>query len=211
MGAPAATLIALVTGPKVDHVSKRAESPPPGASPEVLSLLDSEPGRVYIGAWRNIVFVVWQAAATGPAVERLSRVSHTMKAQHPERVTYIHIIPDRAGLPTAEARSALITLMKELAQSIASAAVVVGGTGFWASTMRSTITGIRFLSPRAFELRLHASVAEIVEWLPKAHRERTGVAIAPTELHRLLRLAELWPSDADSAPPLWVAADSDHR
>jgi hypothetical protein len=204
-------LIALVSGHKVNDVSKRAESSPPSASPEALALLDSEPGHFYIGAWQNVVFVVWQAQATGPAVARLSRISHTMKAQHPERVTYVHIIQDRAGLPTTEARGALVTLMKELGEHIANAAVVVGGTGFWASTMRSTITGMRFIAPRAFELRLHGSVAEIVEWLPKAHRERTGVAIAPTELHRFLRLAELWPAGADSAATLWEPADADHR
>lgn len=197
--------------PRLGHKVVDVSKPSSESSPNVLALLDSEPDVVSIGTWQNLVIVVWHAGATVPAVARLSAISRSMKAQHPERVTHVHIIPDRAGLPTSEARSDLTALLKELGEHIANVAVVVGGTGFWASTMRSMITGMRFLSPRAFDLQLHATVTEIVDWLPKAHLTRTGVVIAPTELHRVLRLAELWPLDAGPVEPLWEPADVDHR
>lgn len=157
-----------------------------------LVLAAVERGICAIGTCRNIVVIVWWGSATGPAVERLAQITARMRDTHPEKVSHIHLVRDRAGFPNSDARNAFVKIMREHADGIANCAAVVGGTGFWASTMRSAITSMRLLSPRSFEMRLHGTSAEMLEWLPDAHELRTTVPLAPQLLRSILDQAEHW-------------------
>lgn len=168
---------------------------------ELLSPAAAERGVCAIGTWQNVVVIVWWTAGNGPAAEQLARVTARMRETHPEKVSHIHLLKNLAGLPSSAARSTLVKIMREHGEGIANCAVVVGGTGFWASTMRSAITNMRMLAPGNFEMRLHASPVEIVEWLPRAHTERTGVTLAPDMLVKLLQQAEVWLDDGRVAVP----------
>jgi hypothetical protein len=76
--------------------------------------------------------------------------------------------------------------MKQNAEQVACIAVVAGGTGFWASAFRSFVTGLRWLAPRSFEIRLHGTIEEVARWLPAEHLKLTGVKLDPMRLQRLL-------------------------
>src|SRR4051812_18058419 len=119
---------------------------------ESLEFLDGEAGVCRIASLRNIMIVVWSARATAPSVEKLDFATRRLAGAHPSGVSVIHMIADTAGIPSPEARNAFLKIMNEQAKTIACVAVVVGGTGFWASAMRSFITGLRFMSPRSFDL-----------------------------------------------------------
>jgi hypothetical protein len=142
-----------------------------------------------------VVIIVWRAAGTGPAAEKLAQITSQMRTTHPERVSHIHLVKNRAGSPDSAARSTLVKIMRDHGDGIANCAVVIGGTGFWASTMRSAVTSMRLLSPRAFEMRLHGTSAEILDWLPEAHEQRTGVRLEREVLAGLLQQAERWFDD----------------
>ena len=159
---------------------------------ERLTLVDVEPGVCAIGQWQNVMLVIWWSAAVPAAVERIEQEMIALAHRFPEKNSQIHLVKDRAGVPGPEARAGLIRLMTDYTTSLANCAVVIGGTGFWASTMRSAITSMRFLSTRAFEMRLHGSTAEILDWLPEAHLRQTGVEITRDDLSRILRDAEEW-------------------
>lgn len=58
-------------------------------------------------------------------------------------------------------------MMTERSSELACVAVVVGGTGFWASAMRNAVIGLRVFASRGFELRLHGSADEVVAWLQR--------------------------------------------
>jgi hypothetical protein len=153
-----------------------------------LELVAEYPGVLTIRAWKNIGLCTWSGAAVAPVVATL--VEATEKLRSPgRRVSFVHLIPDKLALPDAEARSAFIRLMKDYQSDLACIAIVVGGTGFWASAMRNAIIGLRVFAPRSFEFRLHGSVEEVVEWLPAAHRKLTDVEIPPATLERLLAQA----------------------
>lgn len=154
------------------------------------TILEVEPGVCAVASWHNFVITVWVAAGTQAAVERLARVTAVMCEQHPEKVSHVHLLKNGIGLPSADARAGLVQIMKDHGTSVAACAVMVGGTGFWASAMRSTITAMRMLAPRVFELRLHGTLDEILEWLPDAHRQTTGVDIPDDAIARVLRNAE---------------------
>ncbi len=124
-----------------------------------LELVAEYPGVLTIRAWKNIGLCTWSGAAVAPVVATL--VEATEKLRSPgRRVSFVHLIPDKLALPDAEARSAFIRLMKDYQSDLACIAIVVGGTGFWASAMRNAIIGLRVFAPRSFEFRLHGSVEE---------------------------------------------------
>jgi hypothetical protein len=141
------------------------------------------------------MIVSWTSRATGAAATRLSDVTQRMTASHPSGISAIHLIANNVGVPTPEGRSGIMKIMNDKAKSLACVAVVVGGTGFWASTMRSVVTGMRFMTPRNFDLRLHASSEEVLDWLPKEHEQSTGVSVDSALLARVLRSVEEWPNE----------------
>lgn len=159
---------------------------------ERLTLVDVEPGVCALGSWQNVIAVIWWSTATGSAVERLERVMLGLREKYPQGVSQIHLVKDRAGTPASDARVGIVRLMNDYAADIANCAVVVGGSGFWASTMRSAITSMRFLSPRSFEMRLHRASSEVLEWLPEFHKKRTNIELVPEDLGRILNDAEEW-------------------
>ena len=150
--------------------------------------VETEPGVCAIGRWENVQLIVWWSQATGPAVDRLTRVTRESCAQH-RMLSNIHIIKDKARVPTSEARDGFVRLMNDYANQLANVAVVVGGVGFWASMMRSAVTGMRVLAPRSFELRLHGEVDEILGWLPHAHAYRCGSTLPREALSGMLMAA----------------------
>lgn len=154
-----------------------------------LELLGECPGILTVSAWKNLGICSWVGQANGPAVMVLEEATKRM-SEPGRRVSWVHLIRDKLGLPDAAARSGFQRIMTEHAAELGCVAVVVGGTGFWASAMRNAVIGLRVLAPRKFELRLHGTIDEVVEWLPAAHEKATGVQLLPATLQRLLFEAE---------------------
>lgn len=155
-------------------------------------LLEIEPDTCYAGVWANIAVTLWVNRGTLPAVERVARVGEELRAQFPKGVSSIHLIREGAALPTSDGREGLIKLMNAGAGQLACVGIVVGGSGFWASAVRSLITGMRAVSSRAYQLKLAGSIGEIVDWLPAPHNQRTHSAITGAELQRALEAAYAW-------------------
>ncbi|MET0591092.1 MAG: hypothetical protein ABW133_00230 [Polyangiaceae bacterium] len=158
---------------------------------EEPTVLDAEPGAFLFGAYKNIFVGVWESQATMNAVERMVKATNTMSELHPTGRSTIHIVVHGAALPTAEVRGHFVSTLKSHADQIACVAVVVGGTGFWTSALRSFVTGLRWLSPRSFDFRLCGSTYEVSRWLPNEHNKRTGIDIDPK---RLVQVLDDWAS-----------------
>jgi hypothetical protein len=156
------------------------------ASSEV-TVLHNVPGFVQFGIWNDILFARWEQAADIAAVSRLQEINRDFRRAHPGgRLSGIHIVLAGAGLPTPEGRAALVDTMKNQADEFGAIAVVIGGTGFFASAIRSFLTGLRFLAPRDFDFRLHGRSSEILDWFPAAHQRRTGQRIDVFQLGRVI-------------------------
>lgn len=158
-------------------------------------IIEIEPGTCCVGSWANITLTRWVGRGTAPAVERVGRVGDEVRTQYPAGTSAIHLIAEGAGMPTPEAREGLIKLMNRKTDRLGCVAVVVGGSGFWASAIRSLITGMRAVSSRAYELKLAGSIEEVVAWFPDQHAKRTGISIDAKELASALRAANEWRAD----------------
>jgi hypothetical protein len=154
-----------------------------------FKLLDSEPNEFVFGSWKNVLIAVWKSQATAPMVERLKRTIDVMSERTSGYRSNVHVIVEGAALPSAEARAALVELMKRNRDALACVAIVVDGRGFWSSALRGAMTGLRVLAPTSFDFYVAATVDNVVNWLPAVHEQRTGVKMDPAELGEVLRAA----------------------
>jgi hypothetical protein len=148
--------------------------------------LDSEPERFSFWAWDDVGIFVWYDVPKRDALFRLQRVAEPRIQLYPDGLSDVHVVRGRVGLPDQGTREALVRLSSEAADHLAAVAIVVGGHGFWASTIRSLVTGIRLLVPGRFEMTLCGSTDEVADWLPDAHAKRTGKRMDPAALKRAL-------------------------
>lgn len=155
-----------------------------------LKVLDREPGKFVFSSWGNISFFFWTAPASLASVERLRVATEPLYQEHARGVSNVHVVQANTGIPPADVREQLVALMRSRAQQRAALAVVPAGSGFWASTLRSFVTGMRLASPRSFDLGVYATLAQASEWLPERHREKTGVRVDPESLLRALQRTE---------------------
>jgi hypothetical protein len=158
----------------------------PSTPTEQPTLLDSEPGRFSFWALQNVTIFVWRDQPTRDALLRLQQAAEPRAKQYPEGVSDVHVVVGRITLPDDSTRQALIRISKLAAPHLAAVAVVVEGTGFWASALRSLITSIRVVLPGTFEMALFGTTEELVRWLPDVHAKRTALHIDASELRRAL-------------------------
>jgi hypothetical protein len=156
-------------------------------------LLDSEPECFSFWAWNDVTIFVWYAVPTRDALLRLQRVAEPRIELYPGGLSDVHLVRGRVGLPDHGTREALVRLSSEAAHHLAAVAIVVGGQGFWASTIRSLVTGIRLLVPGRFGMTMCGSTDEVADWLPDAHAKRTGRRLNPAALKRALEFVDRHP------------------
>jgi hypothetical protein len=154
-----------------------------------LVVLDTEPGAFGFFAWKNVTIIVWMGPGSTAYVARLALASEGVRERFPKGGSSVHIVLPSAKLPDNPTRDSLVRLQDEYGDWLAGLGIVIGGSGFWASTMRSVITAMRLATKRAFELRIQGSVEEIAAWLPAIHEKRNGVVLDPARLLEMLRQA----------------------
>ena len=159
------------------------------ARPDEPIVLDTEPGAFIFGAWKNVFIGVWESQATMPAVDRMVRATTILNDLHPMGRSTIHVVAQGAGLPAADVRAHFANALKKNAENLACVAVVVVGTGFWTSALRSFVTGLRWLAPRSFAFRMNSTIEDVGKWLPAEHTKRTGVGL---DRKRLVQVIEAW-------------------
>jgi hypothetical protein len=152
-------------------------------------VLDTEPGAFLFGSWKNVFIGIWESQATMPAVDRMLRATIGLNDLCPMGRSTIHVVAEGAKLPTTEVRAHFSSVLKKNAENLACVAVVVVGTGFWTSALRSFVTSLRWLAPRSFAFRMNGTVEEVAKWLPAEHAQRTGVEL---DRKRLVQVIDGW-------------------
>jgi hypothetical protein len=151
-----------------------------------VEILAHQPGHYVFGLWRNITIIYWMLQANGIAVRRLQAITATVAEAHAQGFSNIQIVKDGAGLPDAEARHGFSAMADAHANQLACVAIVLLGSGFWASAVQSMVTSLLMLAPRAFIMRFARSPLELRDWLPKEHHKRTQEEIDAMGLARAI-------------------------
>jgi hypothetical protein len=156
-----------------------------------LSALSAISGVYRAYTWYNVSIIVWCGNVSGADLDEYEKACAMCRESFPEKLSAIHIIlPGATQLPGREVREKLSRIDDNYVDIVAAFAVVILGSGFWASAVRGVLTALNMrMRRRTFEMRIHADLEAVVEWLPEEHEERTGVKIAAPELLAALRQA----------------------
>lgn len=154
----------------------------------LLETLAIERGRCHFSVYQNIAIGVWVAQADKPAVEAALRVADEMARRFTGRHSSVAFLLDGLPGPLPEALPLLAKLFAKRSD-LGCTAMVLEGSGFWASGLRSMVNNSRRAGGGDIPLKIGTSIAEVVPWLSAQHEQQTGVAIAPTELAEALAFA----------------------
>jgi hypothetical protein len=164
-------------------------------------LIGGAPGVHEVWLWHNVLIIAWRDRATAHAARALTATTGEVLAQRRfDKLSYIHMILNKLELPDSQVRTALVDSTKQYHMHMGCSAVIVSGGGFWASAIRSFITGIRVLTPRSMELRIHGSIAELESWFCTVHAEKTGIELDSDAL--TLVLQKIQTGDEPAQPDL---------
>jgi hypothetical protein len=164
---PAAAATSRVAAPK----------PEPEAG---LVISYAAPGCV-IAHIRNMTFSAWDRAPTVEHVEAFMALADKLSAIYPQN-SNVTLVMRNTELPGAEAKASLEVLTARYARAIHSVALVVDGDGFWASMIRSFLTGLHLLRGNGYRCKAFATPAEATPWLLPRHNADTGVALSEDEM-----------------------------
>jgi hypothetical protein len=146
-----------------------------------LALLHETQG-FFMGTWKNVALHVWTGPATPTLVNVLAELWAPFANAHPEGVSAVHVIANNVSLPDKDARAQLGRLSNRYANQLACLCYVVEGSGFWASALRSFLTGLRMLTQGSFKQHICADIAAAARWVPTPHSQKTNVSFSPGEL-----------------------------
>lgn len=153
-----------------------------------LSTLCVERGHVCYLHHQNISISVWVGQATVPTVLAVHEVTKTMIARFPGGHSSISFVLDGLPAPTADAQ-ALLTKAFEKGSQVKVTAIVLEGSGFWASGLRGMLNNSHREANSDMSLKIFTQLDPVVGWFSEEHAARTGVEIAPMQLRDVLLLA----------------------
>jgi len=153
-----------------------------------IESLGGEAGVISLYGFENITIILWHGKPTVAAAEELTRVSQHRRAKFPHGISAVHLVPATFELPDGPTRDTFAKLLRDGdgEGKLAVVCVLIRGGGFWASAMRSLLTGLRVLSRGSVDLGLHTDLGAAVDYLLPRHLERTGVPIGREQLSAVL-------------------------
>jgi hypothetical protein len=157
-------------------------------SAEQLSSLRVVRGHVSYSLYQNISIAVWIGQATLPAVQVIPEVTKHMIARFPGGHSSVGFVLDGLPAPPADAQ-ALLTKTFEKRSQLMVTAIVLEGSGFWASGLRGMLNNSHRDANSDAALKIVTHVDPLVGWFAEEHAARTGVEIAPMLLRDMLLLA----------------------
>jgi len=167
-------------------------------SPKVV-VVGEYPNVFRIGLLGHAAVTVWLGKLHRAAAVSFARVtSEALDMMHGERGSSVQMIDERVQLPDVDTRDVLVKIMRDSAPRTACVSIVIDGGGFWASAVRGFVTSLGVLAPRTFDIHAHASIAQVLDWLPVEHHKRTGVSLDPAQLAHLLAVGKQWQQEAAS-------------
>jgi hypothetical protein len=161
----------------MDQAPKRFSFFPPINSSPVHVV----PGVFHYNSWKNVSIGVWVGQASVNALESLFRFGKNMIQLYPDGHSSVVFILDKLPAPPPEARDLLGQLFNPRS-ALACTAVVLEGSGFWASGLRSMIANTHRCATGSVKLRVGTSIDEVLEWFPAEHARTTGIDLDRDEL-----------------------------
>jgi hypothetical protein len=154
-----------------------------------VTVMDSQPGEFWFGAWCNINVLVWFSSPNIEGVKRLEATNPERVRAHPEKLSTVHIAAATSGPPESEARAALNEMHKHYGDTVGCAAVVIEHGGLLGAAVRSAVTGMMMVAPKHYRVKVFDTIDPVAPWLAENHARSTGVSLAVNDVLAVLRFA----------------------
>ncbi len=165
------------------------------------TLLDVDPGRFRYSAWNNVSIGVWADQATLEAAQRVLQMSKWMTQRYPQGHSNVIFVLDGTPAPTPEANQAFAHVHDPNVSHLSCLGILIEGSGFWASGIRSAITNQRLSSQGKVRVRVSDKTDELIEWFLPEHAALTGAKFSPVEFRSaLMMLRKLAANDNGEVP-----------
>jgi hypothetical protein len=146
----------------------------------------------------DCLVVVLSESLSVLGVNAIRRGLEWLEAEH-GRCGYLSIIPKRATHLDDAARKMMGDVVRRHTHHIDAAAMVVGGTGFRATVVRSIITGIHLASSATHPLKVFATLDPALDWYTRSRPNR--ITEAAELRHAVCALGWGWDEVEDDGPP----------
>lgn len=147
-------------------------------------IVHEEPGFV-LAVHRNVTVAAWGHGCTVSHVEAMAAAGRRLLSRYPKTSSICSVHPD-AAMPKPEGRAALEGIVTASAPYLSRVALLLGGSGFRTSAMRSMLTGIHFAQARQYKTRTFADAQAATAWLVPDHEAETGVHVDADAIVRLI-------------------------
>jgi hypothetical protein len=147
---------------------------PEDAAGELPPVTFTEAGVCHFASFRNVTVGVWVGRATIESARGLFSVGGQMSRRFPLGHSSFSFIRDKVAPPAPEVE-ALIKRTFGLGADLACMAVVLEGSGFWASGLRSLLEKLHRTGRGSVRLQIGTSLDEILAAFVDEHGRRTGV------------------------------------
>ena len=142
--------------------------------------------------WGPIVGTIWKDETLVRAVYELRDIFVELAAAMPRgKAAVLTIIAANAPLPSADARTGLVNIFGESANAVVCSAVIMEGSGFRASAVRSVATGIGLIAHQPFPHRIFSNVSTALAWVKPELQRQIAMTINAAQFEadfELLRL-----------------------
>jgi hypothetical protein len=133
---------------------------------------------------QNVVVAIHRHGPAEPALNAQLAGLQRVTQAHPDGVGFLLILVDGAKTPAPEGRKRVTDTFAALGSKLRGVAIVMGGTGFWASAVRSTVAVLLISLARGYQAKIFATPSEAAEWLGGQMRNCKGAATV-SELRRV--------------------------
>ncbi len=128
-----------------------------------------------------ILTVVWLGETTLAGTERLHIAIREFAVTHPRGIGLLTIVGARAPLPAPAVRKELAQMLAEGRYFIKCSAILIEGSGFRASAVRSVVTGLTLLAQQPYPHRV-CDVDETVQLFSRHLPSFTSEVISQSAL-----------------------------
>ena len=149
------------------------------------TIVQDVPGFV-LASYRNVLVAIWGAAGTATTAGCFADLSSSLERANRSGFSSLHVIVQGAGLPDAATREVLGDVLTRSGKKMGCLGVVIDGDGFWASAIRSFLTGIKIIARRPYKSHYAATIGELARWVPVPHAAKTGVQLSSEEVERVM-------------------------
>jgi hypothetical protein len=131
--------------------------------------------------WRNIIINAWGVPASTILAGELRKIMAHVSAEY-TRWSTVHVVIGASSLPAKDVRAEFAKISKDFQHEMEYSAILIWDDGFWASAVRSLITGMAAFTNRPAQIKLCGSADELARWMAQGHSTKTGELVEVAEL-----------------------------